>query len=146
MATDTAMIERPVFLVGAERSGTTLLRLMLDHHPQIAFHFEFEFAVDRISLDGVLPALVDYHRWLISNRVFQHAGWSIDPELDYPHLVDSFLRQKQQLAGGKRLVGATVHRNFQHLRSIWPDARFVHIVRDGRDVSRSVVMMGWAGN
>ena len=29
---------------------------------------------------------------------------------------------------------------------IWPDARFLHIFRDGRDVARSVVRMGWAGN
>ena len=40
-----AVISRPIFLVGAERSGTTLLRLMLDHHPNIAFHSEFAFAI-----------------------------------------------------------------------------------------------------
>ncbi|MEO0768049.1 MAG: sulfotransferase, partial [Cyanobacteria bacterium J06649_4] len=29
---------------------------------------------------------------------------------------------------------------------IWPDAVFIHIVRDGRDVARSCINMGWAGD
>jgi hypothetical protein len=37
----TVVIERPFFIVGAERSGTTLPRLMLDQHPLLACHFEF---------------------------------------------------------------------------------------------------------
>ena len=32
------------------------------------------------------------------------------------------------------------------LTRIWPDARFIHLVRDPRDVARSVIPMGWAGN
>lgn len=38
-------IEPPFFLIGSERSGTTLLRLMLDHHPNIAFNLESGFLV-----------------------------------------------------------------------------------------------------
>lgn len=139
-------LARPIFLVGAERSGTTLLRLMLDHHPSVAFHFEFEFAVDRIAPDGGFPDLGEYHRWLRANRIFRHAGWAIDESLDYPALVNSFLLQQQAAAGNKPVIGATVHRSFDKLRLIWPDARYIHIVRDGRDVCRSVMQMGWAGN
>lgn len=51
----TDQIESPVFLVGSERSGTTLFRLMLDHHPQIAFFFEFEYAVAMMSPTGSSP-------------------------------------------------------------------------------------------
>lgn len=40
------LVSEPIFLVGAERSGTTVLRLMLDHHPKIAWCSEFEYAVD----------------------------------------------------------------------------------------------------
>src|SRR5262249_13961844 len=46
----------------------------------------------------------------------------------------------------KPLVGATVHRHFARILRVWPDARFVHICRDGRDVARSCIQMGWAGN
>ena len=49
------MIEEPIFLVGAERSGTTLMRLMLDSHPDVAFGEEFEFAVTHIGADGTFP-------------------------------------------------------------------------------------------
>ena len=45
-------VPAPLFLVGSERSGSTLLRLMLDHHPEIAFAREFDFVVDRVSATG----------------------------------------------------------------------------------------------
>ena len=61
-------------------------------------------------------------------------------------LVNDFLRQKQAASGGKPHVGATVHRHFERLRFLWPDARYIHLVRDPRDVARSVVQKGWAGN
>lgn len=135
----------PIFLVGAERSGTTLLRLMLDHHPQIAFQFEFELAVDDVSDDGRWPTLAQFLRKMRKDRVFLASKYAVDHSLGYPELVCSFLEQKR-LRDRKPLVGATVHRNFHRLTHIWPDARFLHICRDGRDVARSCVAMGWAGN
>jgi len=46
----------------------------------------------------------------------------------------------------KPIQGATCHKHFDRLLRIWPHARFVHLVRDGRDVARSCIGMGWAGN
>ena len=132
-----------LFLVGSERSGTTLLRLMLDHHPEIAFEKEFDFVVGKVSDAGAFPRLDDYLEWIATVR---GADYAIDRSLDYRQLVNDFLRQKQAASGGKPRVGATVHRNFDRLRFIWPDARYIHLVRDPRDVSRSVVQKGWAGN
>ena len=60
--------------------------------------------------------------------------------------MDDFLRQKQAASGGKPYIGATVHRRFDRIRHIWPDARYIHLVRDPRDVARLVVQKGWAGN
>ncbi len=135
----------PTFLVGAERSGTTLLRLMLDHHPEISFQFEFELAVDFIPDEGGWPDVAEYSRRMSTNRGFLDSRYEIDPELDYPSLVRSFLEQKRQ-RDAKPRVGATVHRHFDRLLRVWPEARFVHIYRDGRDVARSCIAMGWAGN
>ena len=132
-----------VFLVGSERSGTTLLRLMLDHHPEIAFEKEFDFVVSKVSETGAFPQVDAYLEWLATVRA---ADYAIDRSLDYRSLVTDFLRQKQAASGGKPRVGATVHRDFDRLRFIWPDARYIHLVRDPRDVSRSVVQKGWAGN
>jgi len=140
------MIEAPIFLIGAERSGTTLVRLLLDNHPQIAFQFEFELAVDCVSDNGDFPQVEEYIDWLDSNRIFHHSRYTIDHSLDYPHLVNSFLLQKQSESGGKPILGATVHRHYGRLRYLWPSAKYIHIVRDGRDVARSMVGMGWAGH
>lgn len=143
------LLKQPVFLVGAERSGTTLLRMMLDSHPQLAFLFEFQYAVKHMPAVDGWPDLDEYRRHLEKDRIFQYAqqvlGLQINPDLDYPHLIDSFLRRKRD-QDGKPFVGATVHYWFDRLLRIWPDARFIHILRDGRDVGRSRIEMGWAGN
>ncbi|BAZ44099.1 sulfotransferase [Chondrocystis sp. NIES-4102] len=146
MNTQDTFIKQPIFLVGAERSGTTLLRLMLDNHPNLAWCYEFEYAVDLIPDDNnCWPELGQYYQWLETHRTFQSTGFTIDSTLDYPSLINSFLLQKQDKAK-KLLVGATVHRHFHRLLRIWPDARFIHIIRDGRDVARSCIGMGWTGN
>jgi Sulfotransferase family len=137
------MTEAPLFLVGSERSGTTFLRLMLDHHPEIAFEKEFDFVVSNVSDAGEFPSPDDYVGWLTTVR---GANYTIDRSLDYRQLVNDFLRQKQAGSGGKPYVGATVHRNFDRLPFVWPDARYIHLVRDPRDVARSVLQKGWAGN
>lgn len=142
---DRPFISEPIFLVGAERSGTTLLRLMLDHHPKLSFYSEFEYAVDRISDSSSWPELNDYYQWLETHRIFQSSKFKIDRTLSYPQLIESFLDQKRD-RDGKPLVGATVHRHFDRLLQIWSDARFIHIIRDPRDVARSCVGKGWAGN
>ena len=134
----------PILLVGCERSGTTMLRLMLDHHPQIAFRNEFEFTVDLVSETG-WPPLCDYYEYLEHHRNFQDSGLEIDPTLDYPSLARDFLGQFQRRRG-KPVVGATIHQRFDLALRIWPEARYIHLIRDGRDVARSVMKMGWAGN
>jgi hypothetical protein len=138
-----APAEAPLFLVGSERSGTTFLRLMLDHHPEIAFEKEFDFAVTRISDGGQFPSPHDYVEWIATVR---GANYAIDRSLDYRELMNDFLRQKRATSGGKRHVGATMHRSFDRIRFLWPDARYIHLIRDPRDVARSVLQKGWAGN
>jgi hypothetical protein len=136
-------VETPVFLVGSERSGTTLLRLMLDHHPEVAFEREFDFVVTQVSDTGELPPVGPFREWIATVR---GPNYVLDRSLDYRELVNDFLRQKQASSGGKPHVGATVHRNFDRLRFLWPNARYIHLLRDPRDVARSVVQRGWAGN
>jgi sulfotransferase family protein len=138
-------IETPIFLIGSERSGTTLLRLMLDHHPQIAFNLESEFLVSEISGTGAFPEMTGYLDRLRQNRVFRHSRFVIRGDLDYPALVNDFLQQKLQ-RDRKSVAGATVHYGFSKLQYIWPAAKYIYMLRDGRDVASSVVEMGWAGN
>lgn len=144
-------LDQPIFLVGSERSGTTLCRLMLDHHPQITWCNEFEYSVDLMS-DGHQagnpegwPDLDEYYQWLSLQRVFRATGFKVDPNLSYPDLINSFLVQRLE-RHQKPIVGATVHRHYDRLIRIWPNAKFIHIVRDPRDVAKSCIGMGWAGN
>lgn len=138
-------LEEPFFLVGSERSGTTLLRLMLAHHQHIECAPEFEFLVEEMPDGSGWPPLESYYEWLATNRIFVPYRFRIDRALDYPALMKSFLAQYGARTQ-KPIQGATCHKHFDRLLRIWPRARFVHLLRDGRDVARSCIGMGWAGN
>lgn len=135
----------PVFIVGAERSGTTVFRLMLAHHPQLAVCSEFEYIVDPIAHGQPFPEVNSYANQLQANWIFQDHKLTVDRSLTYTELAHSFLNQVQERDRGQHVI-AVVHRNFDQLARLWPDARYIHIVRDPRDVARSVIGMGWAGN
>ena len=141
----------PFFIVGAERSGTTLFRLLLSSHPEIACHTEFEYAVDWLDpKTGTLP-LNEYRDRLVEHRKFPELFKVREMleehpqiEVDHTMLVRAFLEQYRR-EQGRPVIGATIHRHFDRVLNIWPNARFIHIVRDPRDVARSNVKMGWAG-
>jgi len=132
----------PTFLVGSERSGTTLLRLMLDSHPELAFYAEFEWVLQLMTDTERWPDLEEFYDFMRLDRSSDHL--SVDRSLDYASLIRSFLEQKRT-KDGKPRVGATVHLHFDRLFRIWPDARLLHLVRDGRDVAHSCVQRGWYG-
>jgi len=138
----------PAFLVGARRSGSTLLRVMLDSHPEICFprHFEIELAVQFLGEGPELPTdLQPYYDLLGGTYEFTSKGHTIDATLEFRPLLDSFLRQSLR-ASGKAVVLAAVHDNFDRLHRIWPEARYIYLLRDGRDVARSRIALGWDGN
>jgi hypothetical protein len=140
----------PFFLVGTTRSGTSLLGLMLRNHPDISFPGEFEFAFDFefAAEHGRAPTLADYHEHLLLDRHFRHHQLRIDTSLPRPDLVRSLLKQMNEDGGGatRPLVGVAVHRHYDQLFAIWPEARFIHLRRDPRDVARSWMEYGWSGN
>jgi hypothetical protein len=145
-AWDATMPDQPAFLVGSVRSGTTLLRLMLDHHPAIAFFSEFEFVVNPLPPDEGFITIDQFRDYAQYERMFRSSGFQVrDGVKTFPEMARDFLEQLRQRTG-KRVVGATVHENFDRVLRIWPAAKFIHIARDPRDVARSVVDMGWAGN
>lgn len=141
----STFIDAPVFLVGSQRSGTTLLRLMLHHHPRIAFENESEFITPQISDSGTYPGITNYHEWLRNHRAFELSGLVINESFDFVSLVNDFLAQ-QRLRGNKDIVGTTVHNQFWKLKWIWPNAKYIYLYRDGRDVASSIMRLGWAGN
>jgi hypothetical protein len=135
----------PVLLVGAAQSGTTLLRLMLDSHPEIAFAEEFEYSVELMGHDGSQPQIGEFHRHLAGNRLFEISGFSIDESLEYRELVDSFLRSRQRQKNAVA-VGATMRTGFAKAVHLWPGVKMIHLVRDPRDVAAARVREGRSGN
>ncbi|MGH8223763.1 MAG: sulfotransferase family protein [Woeseiaceae bacterium] len=141
-------IDEPVFLMGTTRSGTSLLSLMLGHHPEIAFVGELEWVWD-FAPGAAAPALDRYYSWLATHRHYLAHRLHLDRALGFEDLVRSFLRQMRAAAdpGATRPhVGCQLHRHYAQALAIWPGARCIHIVRDGRDVCASWIRFGWLGN
>ncbi len=127
-----------VFICGALRSGTTLLRLMLNHHPALSNPGEMDFLFECPDRD-----VVAYREQLKLDRIFLSTGMPVNDALDYPALVHSFV---DTLRRPDKRLSINIHRNFERIPAVFPNARYVHILRDPRDVARSSIGMGWAGN
>ena len=123
-----------------------MLRLMIDHHPEVAFPNESEFLTEFFGPGGTFPSASEYRQRLQDSRVFRSLTLATDDNLDFVAQCQSFLQQYLDAKPGAALVGTTVHNHFDLLPRIWPKARFIHLLRDGRDVARSAIPMGWAGS
>ena len=134
--------ESPVFIVGAVRSGSTMLGLMLAAHPRISNPGEFDFLIELVGNNGHMPSPARYHRWLSTNRIFLQSRLQIDASLGYQRLVASFV---EQLWKSDKLLTMNMHHHFERIPYLFPDARYIHLLRDPRDVARSSIGMGWAG-
>ena len=133
----------PVFVVGPVRSGSTLLKLMLDSHPQVINPGECDFLFDLVGNHGEFPDTRAYLDWLSTNRIFQAKKLTVDPNLTYLELMNSFLCQFKRRGS---LLTMNVHRHFDRIPGVFPDARYVRLLRDPRDVARSCISMGWVGH
>ena len=138
------------FVVGSPRSGTTLLRLMLDAHPELAIPAETHFyhavlAVDPARadwLDAALAAITQSHTW--GDYGMDAAAFEAAARAAQPAGVGDVLRAFYRTYAarfGKSRWGDKWPGNANHMRAIarqLPEARFIHIIRDGRDVAASL--------
>jgi len=115
--------EHPVFIIGCARSGTSILGELVGQHPEVAYMFEASWAweaggrgengSDRLTEAHVTPEVA----WLVRQRL------------------------EKRLTTGSVLVEKNPRTSLRvpFVRALFPDARFVHIIRDGRDVACSLV-------
>jgi hypothetical protein len=137
------------FIVGVGRSGTTLLRMMLDSHSQLTIPPETHFLPElikasrgwRASPERALAVITESRRW---------GDFDLDPEelLNRFRALDPFgpttvLRafyglyarsQAKPRWGEKTPVYVTAMKS---ISGVLPEAHFVHLIRDGRDVALS---------
>ena len=134
----------PVFLFGALRSGTTLLRLMINSHESLGNPGEVDFLFDCLVPDTTHPTGWRYDRTqLEASRIFRAHELDIDRGLDGLDMLGDMIAQFESRAGG--VLTMNVHRNAARILEVLPEARFIHLLRDPRDVARSSIGMGWAG-
>jgi hypothetical protein len=145
-----------LFIVGCPRSGTTLLQRLVDTHPQMAVTPETHWiprwfhkkAAKGLTPDGLvtrklLRKLLLYPRFLeLGIRRKEIKG--LIPrggQVPYAHFVGGLFDLYGQRRG-KPVVGDKTPgyaRDLPLLHALWPAARFVHLIRDGRDVCLSIL-------
>jgi Sulfotransferase family len=143
------------FIVGATRSGTTLLRLMLDAHPNMAIPSETHFIPDLIKayrLESTSPerlteVVTAHRRWgdfHLDPAELLERFRAIDP-LTPGDAIRAFFELYAEREGKSRWGDKTPGyvREMHRIESVLPEARFVHLIRDGRDVALSVLGMNW---
>ncbi len=137
-------------ILGVSRSGTTLLRSMLNAHSELAIPSESYFIPQLWDRHGARPdrtaILADLGRL---ERVRQ---WGVDVDEVAARLpaAPSFAQVIDGLYSAyaenrrKQRYGDKTPLYMQHLdllARVFPDARYVHIVRDGRDAALSFLAM-----
>lgn len=143
--------ERPIFVFGCPRSGTSLLSRILNSHPRIGVPFEshlYAKFLPRVRRYGDL-SVEGNRRALLRDMLSVLRGWTFKPTLEAslesmksPTLhgaVDGIL-YAWCVAHGKSRWGEKTPRHTTYWREIlagFPDAQIVHLIRDGRDVAAS---------
>lgn len=144
----------PFFIVGADRSGTTLLRLMLNEHKRVTIPPESWFLsplmdampseqkLDQKHLERCCEIIVTHGRWRHWG-IHDAALYAAILGLRTPLLRDVVSRAYQLWAtrAGKQRWGDKTPGyalEIARLRRLLPGAKFIHIVRDARDVCLSL--------
>ena len=148
----------PFFVIGSPRSGTTLLRLLLTCHPAVVIPPECGFAIwlrsefgdwgrDKFSSE---PGALRFAQAVAKSRKFE--TWNISSRSIHKALTQGVPNNYSEACRhiyrlycsqqGKPNATWGDKNNFYlshipELHRIFPDARFLHIVRDGRDVACS---------
>lgn len=140
---------RPFFVVSAPRSGSTLLRLILDAHPRLAVPppgwlfdmvYPYLYSYGDLREPQNLLALAEdvlktptVGKWAMTATPGELAAAARTPTFAglYAALHEAYARSEDKVRWGEK----TPRNSFwmDEIRALFPDAQFIHIVRDGRD-------------
>lgn len=155
--TPSQEIDQPLFIVGASRSGTTLLRLMLNAHPRLAVPHEFKYfrEVREYASPEAWRAEFDDASYteLVDN--FLAAREHIFDEIGIVNVKRKILADPERTIRGPYRVGAQTWMEFYGksrwgektpfnlfyvdlLLDMFPEAKFIYVVRDPRAVVTSM--------
>jgi hypothetical protein len=153
----------PVFVLGCPRSGTTLVGGLLRETrwgPAVETHFITKYYARARNLN-----LSDRHAYrrlvtkIIAERPIRQWNliWDLDSLYDGSHertyatLVDAICQCRSRELGFTGWADKTPHYclrvgRIRLLRSLFPAAKFVFVIRDGRDVTHSLLQKPWGPN
>ncbi|MEO3795150.1 sulfotransferase [Nonomuraea sp. B10E15] len=120
------LLEAPVFVISPVRSGSTLLRSMLNAHPDL--HAPHELHVRRLSVDFGTTLAEKAMEALGHNRA------------DIEHLLWDRVLHRELVRSGKRYIVDKTPANafaYERLAACWPDARFVFLLRHPASIATS---------
>ena len=152
--------ESPGFIVGAERSGTTLLSAIINRHSQVCItpetkFFQYLYGYRRglkgfqkdwpASLDSIMHKMKHTPDWQPSSKeIIQR----INNASEAPE-ISEFLKALGDSIAETRNKELWIEKTPNHIRYLkqirhfFPDAPIIHLVRDGRDVAESHSRMEW---
>ena len=162
-------MEAPIFIVGCDRSGTTLLRIMLNQSPILHVPNESGFLTKFRNQQGVYGDFTQpYQRWFFirdlqtnkaTSKTFSFQIFKLTLEeaeaalaeaapTDYIGAASALFRASAH-KHGKQQWGDKTPRHVLHipwLAEAFPQAKFVQVIRDGRDVAISLLKAGWVSS
>jgi hypothetical protein len=140
----------PLLILGVRRSGTTLLRVMLDRHSQLAVPDESYFVpqladrhLRRVDADEFvddlrrIDTLTEWDVPLDQVRARLHDGMPIGAAIGTVYAVYAEGRGKPRWGDKTPMY----MQNLRLLERLFPDALFAHLIRDGRDAAMSFLSM-----
>ncbi|OLE37179.1 MAG: hypothetical protein AUG48_05155 [Actinobacteria bacterium 13_1_20CM_3_68_9] len=138
---DSPLKGKMVFSFGARRSGTWWLQRVITAHPAVAAvpseSFFFSHAIAPLfecfqDIDRDAPS---------TGRIYAERGLLLDAARDFCDRIFAQFADR-----GTQRIGERTPWHVEHLElmnALYPDAYYIHIVRDGRDSARSLTSMDW---
>jgi hypothetical protein len=130
----------PIFVLGAPQSGTRELARALAQHSQLASHDESEFLAVLLPGDQVSNVFQMFHKRLLPTYVGMHGVKRVEFLGCVGMGVNALFTSRNP---GKRWIDCTAEYTLMatSLAELFPDALFIHLLRDGRRVVQSMTGM-----
>ncbi len=165
---DDLQVDRPIFIIGTGRNGTTLLFEVLHSHPDLAWPCQYMVGKWLTKRDRLVRKLATvlvvkkyirekhYKRRYVSepfdlwrkyylgfNRPFRDLTSADCNEKTKRGIRSDFYQQLMNMHKTRFITKYTGWSRIEYVDEIFPDAHFLHVIRDGRAVAWSLLNQKW---